>query len=139
MFVLSVIHPPEGEAKHGKAEVPEQKPFTSAGSAIMLVAWVFGGISLDTVTLGEAREIGRGLMDAPGREIKHGSSGLTFRIDKVEDAPHPCPCCRGLVLPTDHAYAHDEDASCLGCFTWDRKIPPCLPENSAHVAEDEQP
>jgi hypothetical protein len=134
-FVLAAVRPSEGEAKYGKALVPEQDPFTTAGSAIRLLIWIFSQEASVPVTLGEAREIGRGLIDAPGREIRHSPTGLTFRIDPADKAPHACPCCGRLVLPEDHAYAAAEDAYCLGCFTWDRNTPACLPANSAHTRQ----
>jgi hypothetical protein len=140
-FVLSAVRPPEGEAQYGKALVPEQDPFTVVGSAIRMVVWVFAQQSAP-VTVGEAREIGRNLMDAPGREIRHSGTGFTFRLHKVGkygEVPHPCPCdddgntCGRLVLPTDHALAADEDAYCLGCYPWDRNIPACLPKSTGHA------
>ncbi len=69
----------------------------------------------------------------------HTQSGLIFRTDPAESAPHPCPCCLRLVLPTDHEQASLEDAYCLGCFTWDRNTAQCLPANSAHPATEETP
>lgn len=132
MFVLSAICPPEGEAGFGKAEVLEEDPFTSLGSEVERLIGVFSR-KFSTATFNESRDIARGLVDAPGREIKHGDTGLTFRIDPTDKAPHACPCCGRLVLPEDHAYADAEDAYCTGCFTWDRKVEACLPENTAHA------
>lgn len=128
-FVLSAIRPPEGGARYGKAVLCY---FASAGSAIELVGGLFSQSS-DADRSEEAKEIALGLVDAPGREIRHDGTGLTFRVDPLSSAPHPCPCCGRLVLPDDHAYADAEDAFCPGCFTWDRNVPACLPENSAHA------
>lgn len=139
-YILSAVWTPRGKAKYGKALVPPQDPFKTAGSATQLLFWIFSQYASNTATQGEAKEIGRGLIDAPGREIRHVPSGLTFRIDPVDAAPHPCPCdddtgnpCERLVLPDDHANADAEDALCLGCFTWRRGMVACLPENSAHA------
>lgn len=72
-----------------------------------------------------------------GEESVETGTGLYFRVDSADSAPHACPCdgCGRLVLPDDHAYATAEDAYCLGCFTWSRDIPACLPENSAHTQQ----
>jgi hypothetical protein len=81
----------------------------------------------------EARRFGLMLtLAAPGTEITHEPSGLVFRIDPAEFPPNVCPCCRALVRPGDHAMAGSEDAYCLGCFTWSRNTPQCLPANTAH-------
>jgi len=73
------------------------------------------------------------LLRAPvGTELTHESSGYTFRIDSADNPPNICSCCEALVRPGDHAMAGTEDAHCLGCFTWDRNTPACLPANTAH-------
>jgi hypothetical protein len=134
-YVLSVIHPPVPPAAYGRAVTPAQDPFTSLGSAVKLVVWVLSTERPGTATLGDAKVIGRELMDAPGREFRHAESGLTFRIDPADDAPHPCPCCERLVLPGDHALAHHEDALCEGCYTWARGVTACQPGRTAHTEE----
>lgn len=73
--------------------------------------------------------------DQVGAELVYADSGHVFRIDPFEFPPNVCPCCSGLVRPTDHASAGQDVAYCLGCFTWDRNVPACLPENSAHTEE----
>lgn len=65
-------------------------------------------------------------------EWLHQPSGYMFRTDPASNPPNVCPCCHGLVRPGDHQAAGLEDAYCLGCFTWQRDVPKCLPENSAH-------
>lgn len=127
-YVLSVVFPPVDGAKHGKAAVME--PVTQ----LQYAGDVAGDklIASEIPTL-EARAFGNELARlGTGVNVLHKETGLTFRVEPVRAAPHPCPCCGGLVLVDDHAYAHDEDAYCLGCFTWDRNVSPCLPGNSAH-------
>jgi hypothetical protein len=129
-YVLSVIYPPVAPAAFGKARCigPMKNGDLGMGHAANILsalgvpdkeANVF--VVVFTRTLGVA--------------ATHEGTGLTFRLDKAADAPHPCPCCERLVLPEDHAYAYDEDAYCLGCFTWSRDKAQCLPVNTAHTKE----
>jgi hypothetical protein len=142
-YVLTVIHPPVNGAAFGKAVVLDPVPYhaTAAKRQARYVLETEGGATHE-----ESGDFGMKLVLAEvGRLVTHEPSGLTFRIDPADSAPHPCPCgneedgeniCRRLVLPTDHAYADAEDAYCLGCFTWSRDVEACLPENTAHAAEE---
>lgn len=140
MYVLTVIHPPTGGAAYGKAVTLD--PVSTRTALMRRVEYVL------------TTEAGADKSDAlsfaltvnsvdPGWETTHGS-GLAFRFDPADNAPHPCPCggedgedsCGRLVLPTDHAYAYIEDAYCTGCFTWKRGDVQCLPANTAHPAEE---
>jgi hypothetical protein len=135
-FVLSVIQPPKGEAEYGKATVSE--PHADRGKLFTLAYWAIrkrDGWLHPEVANRSAEPI---LSMAVGEEVVEAHTGLRFRIDSAENAPHPCPCedgCGRLVLPDQHAYADAEDAYCLGCFTWDRNTPACLPANSAHARQ----
>lgn len=136
MFVLSVVRPPEGEARYGKATVSDPTP--DRGKLFTLTYWALrkrDGWMHPEVANRYAEQV---MCADIGQEMVETSTGLRFRTDKAEDAPHVCPCdnCSRLVLPTDHAYASADDAYCLGCFTWDRNIPACLPENSAHAERE---
>lgn len=133
-FVLSVIRPPEGEAKYGKATVFESFP---ERRNLHILAYQALRDSNPYMPLGEASRYATQIISKDcGSEVVESSTGLHFRIDSAEDAPHACPCgegeCGRLVLPSDHPYAHAEDAYCTGCFTWDRNTAACLPVNSAH-------
>lgn len=128
MYVLSVIHPPEEGAAFGKAEVLD--PVNSRDTV-----WrrVFHVLETDCDDLAIASAGADEVTSThQGVEVRPSGTGIAFRIDPVDNAPHPCPCCDRLVLPTDHAYANAEDAYCLGCFTWSRNVEACLPENTAH-------
>lgn len=130
MFVLSVVHPPEGGAKFGRAVTlnPVRAVTRAAKEQAVYLLVTEGGLPDD-----DAWEFGSILSKTtPGTLLTDELSGLSFRIDSADDAPHPCPCCDRLVLPDDHAYASIEDAFCLGCFKWKRGMEPCLPEDSAH-------
>lgn len=133
-YVLTVIHPPVNGAAFGKAVTldPVRYHATAAKRQARYVLETEGGTTRE-----ESGEFGVKLVRAEnGRLITHEWSGLAFRIDRADNAPHPCPCCGRLVEPGDHAYAHDEDAYCLGCFTWSRNVEACLPENTAHPAKE---
>lgn len=128
-YVMSHVVPPVGGAAFGQAKVTERVP--SIDWAAQCAALVLR--TRHSRTVEDAKALHDRLIAAPtGTDVTDEPTGLVFRIDTVEDAPHACPCCGRLVLPTDHAYAHADDAYCLGCFTWDRNVPQCLPENSAH-------
>lgn len=131
-YVLSVIHPPVAPAAYGKAEVfAKPLPLQSAASNATLFLLNQRGTSNS-----ECVEFGKLLLRADtGAGAAHRPSGFIFRIDPADNAPHPCPCCGRLVLPTDHADAGMEDAYCLGCFTWSRDKIQCLPANTAHTEE----
>ncbi|MFE0472630.1 hypothetical protein ACFW2V_13545 [Streptomyces sp. NPDC058947] len=133
-FVLTVIQPPEGVAKYGKATVFQPCPERKNLHTLAYRALRERNPHMD---LGTASRYAEQIVRKPfGQEVVEASTGLLFRIDRAEEAPHPCPCedgCGRLVLPTDHLYADAEDAYCPGCFTWDRNVPACLPENSAHI------
>lgn len=132
MYVLSVVHPPIGLAAYGRAVV--SSPALHRGWAVRapgrLIMQDFGCSQSDADALTNAM---RTLPD--GTPCTDVATGLTFRIDLADSAPHPCPCCDRLVLPTNHAYAADEDTYCDGCFTWSHNIPACLPANTAHTEE----
>lgn len=139
MYVLTVIHPPEGGAAYGKAEV--RAPITNVVDTSHAAFRVMVGRARPGMAWGQADQYRAILVSAAIRD-GHGEvtvpSGFTFRIDPADNPPHPCPCdgCGRLVLPTDHAYADAEDAYCLGCFTWNRGDVQCLPESTAHPAEE---
>jgi hypothetical protein len=125
-YVLSYVRPDR------TAAMVEGDPFTTPGSSIRFVIRAFAMERLTSATMEDARHLGRSLLAAPGTEITHEPSGLVFRIDPQEFPPNVCPCCSALVRPGDHAMAGTEDAYCLGCFTWSRTAPQCLPANTAH-------
>lgn len=130
MFVLSVTRPPAHGAAFGKSITFGPLPTTAA--VAREAAWLLGGSPFNIPT-DEAKRYGLSLARKdPGTQWVHTQTGLIFRIDPADNAPHPCPCCTRLVLPTDHEQAGLEDAYCLGCFTWDRDVSACLPANSAH-------
>jgi hypothetical protein len=134
MFVLSYVLPPEGGAAYGKAEVCEvvteqQQAADVAGNLLIL---------RDVPTLAARRFCNDNLAHADtGTDVKHAATGITFRIDPENRAPNACPCCGRLVKWGDHAFAGSDDAYCDGCYTWDRNVPGCLPENTAHTADEE--
>ncbi|MBD3004606.1 hypothetical protein [Streptomyces sp. 5-10] len=136
MFVLSAISPPEGEAKYGKARVcspRERKPHVISQVSEILRK------RDPRMSVKEADLYGLQIARAElGFVSVVASMGLRFRVDDINNKPHPCPCCDRLVVVTDHAYAYNEDALCLGCSTWNRNIPACLPENSAHATKEER-
>lgn len=134
MWVLSVIQKPEGGAAYGKAETfhGHLNPLrASREAAEILIEAGVPGEDADRFGAYDLWPAAR-----KGISVTHDGTGLTFRIDEAENAPHSCPCedgCGRLVLPTDHPYADAEDAFCPGCFTWDRNTPACLPGNTAHA------
>lgn len=134
-YVLTVIHPPADGAAFGKAEQLEPVRYHARAAKTQAVHALFThGVSKDN-----AKAFGYSLwMTDEGTPLRHGGTGLTFRIDPANNAPHPCPCdgCGRLVLPTDHAQAHHEDAYCLGCFAWSHSDVGCLPANTAHSAKE---
>lgn len=134
MFVLSYVLPPVDGAAFGKAEVcamvSEKQQAADVAGNLLILRGVY--------TLAARRFCNNNLMDADtGTDVKHNATGITFRIDPVDRSPNACPCCGRLVKWTDHTYAGSHDAYCLGCFTWDRNVPGCLPENSAHSVNEE--
>lgn len=132
-YVLSVIHPPVAPAAFGRAVVLDPVAYhaTAAKRQARYVLEMEGGVSRE-----ESGEFGIKLVLAQhGTPVTHKPTGFTFRIDPADEAPHPCPCCGRLVLPTDHAEAAMDDAYCLGCFTWDSKISGCWPDRTAHTEE----
>lgn len=144
-FTLGVIEPPQGEAKYGKAAVIPSLPDRMTVRNITFdKLWTADPNAPATPDEGpwehdaQAWKFAEQFMSAEsGTELTDPRTGLHFRIDKAEDAPHPCSCCGRLVLPADHAYAHDPDAYCTGCYTWDRNVAACLPENTAHAVKGE--
>lgn len=139
-YVLTTIYPAIKPAAYGRAEVstPTRSQLLACEHAVKPL--MRAGLSFD-----EATYYASGIWtDAsqPGAVTTHGATGLSFRIDRADDAPHPCPCgideddpCGRLVLPDDHAYAYAPDAYCLGCFTWNRGDVQCLPANTGHTQE----
>jgi hypothetical protein len=78
-YVVSYTRP------DGTSAQVEGDPFTTVGSAIMRVIWALAQESTQATT-GDARRIGRALMDAsPGVEMRHDASGLLFRLDPAPD------------------------------------------------------
>lgn len=140
MYVLSVIRPPVAPAAFGRATVFPAVPYvaTAAKRQARHVLETETGLSHEA----SGRFGIRLALAETGTLVPHKPSGYTFRIDEADSAPHPCPCghgeddpCGRLVMPSDHAYAHDPEAYCLGCFTWDRNTTQCLPANTAHTEE----
>jgi hypothetical protein len=123
MFVLSVVRPPEGGAKYGKATVYEglrSRLWAANKGADLLIE---AGVPEQ-----EARNFGAYDLWYPvtvGTFVDHEGTGLTFRVDRAGEAPTVCSCCGGLVL--------NGRARCHGCSPWDSNTPACLPENSAHA------
>src|SRR5574341_1640695 len=129
-FTLSVTRTPVNGAAFGTSRTLGPLPTTAA--VARETAWLLAGSPFNVPT-DEAKRYALSLARKDhGTEHTHTGTGLVFRTDPADQAPHPCPCCSRLVLPTDHAYATEEDAYCLGCFTWDRNVSACLPANSAH-------
>lgn len=126
-YVLTVIHPPTDGAAYGKAEVSEplihwQHAADLAGDTL---------IGHRVLTMSARTFANRHLWDGSRTgPVKHEPTGLTFRIDPITNAPHPCSCCRRIVLPADL-----EGALCAGCYTFDN-TEQCLPENTAHPTEE---
>ncbi|MER6605707.1 hypothetical protein ABT282_07275 [Streptomyces sp. NPDC000927] len=88
MFVLSVVSPPDGEAKYGKAEV--LPPVSDREELFTQIYWTLrkrNGWMHPEVANKHAE--GVWLADT-GSDVP--CEGLTFRIDEVENAPHVCPC-----------------------------------------------
>lgn len=132
MFVLSYVLPPEEGAAFGKATVLD--PFTSKGRAAIAAGSVV--LHEHDSSTDDAVAATTHLHEQPtGADWTQPQTGIIFRIDPADTPPNVCSCCGRLVKPGDHALAGDPDAYCLGCFTWKRDIPQCLPENSAHTEE----
>lgn len=126
-YVLSVIHPPTDGAVYGKATTFESTGEKS--TAAFEAARMLGNV--EELWLGQLAVFSNRLITADtGTGIQDESSGLTFRIDPITNAPHPCPCCGRIVLPADL-----EGALCAGCYTFD-DTEQCLPENTAHATEE---
>lgn len=135
-FVLSIVSPAEGDAKYGKAWI--SRPL-EVKSDLRTPAHTALRRRNPHMTIDEAsRYAGQIVAKDPGAVSVESSTGLLFRIDTEENAPHLCPCCGRLVLRDDHRYADTENAHCLGCFTWEVDAPPHLPENSAHSTTDQK-
>lgn len=123
-YVLSVIHPDK------TAVVLD--PVGHPAALVRRVAYILSTPPY-TVTSEEARRFGLTLTRKPlATEWVNTETGFIFRIDGSKYPPNVCPCCKALVRPDDHEAAGQEDALCLGCFTWKRGVPQCLPENTAH-------
>lgn len=133
MYVLSIVRPPVAPAAFGQATVLDPVPYLARAAKTQAQrVLVDAGVPAE-----EASEFGLTLsMRDLGTEWTHTGTGLTFRIDPEDRAPNACPCCGRLVNWQDHALAGSDDAYCLGCFTWERGMTPCLPENSAHTEEE---
>lgn len=131
-FVLSVVRPPEEGAAFGKATVSDL--LTSRETAVNLVAHVLkdSGMTHQEIRSFFQRKVWQ---KEWSQEITHEGTGIQFRLDDMQFVPNVCPCCGRLVKHGDHALAGSEDAYCLGCFTWKRGVPQCLPENTAHTEE----
>lgn len=80
-YVLTIIHSARDGADF-KVETPEQDPFTSRGAAVQRVLYYLIKASGEAA-LDEAQEVGRELMETPGREVRHARTGLTFRLDEA--------------------------------------------------------
>lgn len=135
MFVLSYVLPPADGAAFGKATVFDPLPERKNLHTLAYRALTRSNPHMD---LGMASRYAEQIMRKDtGTECVEASTGITFRIDHEDRAPNACPCCGRLVKWGDHVFAGSDDAYCLGCYTWDRNTPQCLPENSAHSANEE--
>lgn len=139
-YVLTVIRPALKPAAYGRAEVSVPQPSHALAVEFAVRPLMDAGLPYPEAT-GFASQIWLG-SEHPGAVVTHEATGLSFRIDPADNAPHPCPCgsdeddpCARLVLPNDHAFAFAPDAYCRGCFTWNRGDVPCLPANSGHTKE----
>lgn len=125
MFVLSYIRPDR--------TATVMNPVVHPVHAAIAAAHILKAAPYLTGMRDDARQFALSLAREPlGTELTHTPSGVTFRIDDADTPPNVCPCCSALVRPGDHAEAGMEDAYCLGCFTWQRDVPQCLPANTAH-------
>lgn len=130
-YVLTFTRPPRPGAAFGPAKVYPGEQQKAQAAQRARGSLLRRGVDNEAASVLAVR-----LLDEPlGTEITDTRTGHIYRIDGAESAPHLCPCCRRMVLPTDHAYADADDAYCLGCFTWRRDVPQCLPANSAHTEE----
>lgn len=130
-YALTVIHPPVPPAAFGKAVVLD--PVATKGALQRQIEYVLM-TEAGSDKFG-AMAFGLTIITAdPGWVIQH-ESGMSFRVDPADNAPHPCPCCGRLVLPGDHALADHDDVLCVGCFTWNIVPVGCLPANTAHTEE----
>lgn len=134
MFVLSYVLPPAEGAAFGKATVLSPVRYTAHAAVAMSLVLQQRGQFTHTQAKRLALSLGRA---ETGTEWTEPQTGITFRIDPEDRTPNACPCCGRLVKWGDHAFAGSDDAYCLGCFTWDRNTPQCLPENSAHSVNKE--
>lgn len=133
MFVLSYVLPPTEGAAFGKAKV-----FAGIATKRQAIDRIVNMLESSGVHQDRAQRFGFEMerLDT-GSFLALESDGRTFCIDHEDRAPNACPCCGRLVKWGDHAFAGSPDAYCLGCFTWDRNVPGCLPENSAHSVNEE--
>lgn len=129
-YALSIICPPEGDAAYGKAKIYTPISAAQVMSTVARTAQREVGLSPSA-----AQKLSTSMLKAgQGVALPRAGSGWMFRLDPASCAPHPCPCCFRVVLPSDHAHAGHEDALCEGCYTWDRGVKGCLPESTAHAA-----
>lgn len=156
-FILSIIEEPVGDAAFGRADV-ERLPLDrhTARNRVYKHLYELDPNAPQTPDEGRVWKhdktawafAERMLTAQPGEELTEPRTGLTFRLDDPENAPHACPCgrlrdqeegtnvrCGRLVLPGDHAYAEDPDAYCTGCWG-DTINPGCLPKGTAHPVKE---
>jgi DNA-directed RNA polymerase subunit RPC12/RpoP len=117
-FVLSVIQPPEGEAKYGKVTVSEPLP---KGKLFTLAYWAIrerdGWMHPEVANWFAAQVMSRGV----GRELVETGTGLHFRIDRADNAPYICASCGRLVPPEEaeetrtHSRGGERNELCPGC------------------------
>lgn len=135
MFVLSIVVPPEAPAAFGKSHTMPPQPMTETFDQVSAFMAEHFRSSIPVNLPGSLAYL---LVNtAVGTNVYDPATGATFRLDHARSAPHVCPCdnCGRLVFPSDHAFAHFEDALCKGCFTWQRGMTQCLPMNSGHTEE----
>jgi hypothetical protein len=135
MFILSVTLPPANGAAFGASTVCT--PLPARKDLHTPIYWALRKAAPWMHPDELSRYAGQIREKDLGKEVVEASTGLRFRIDPADNAPHPCPCCARLVLPTDHAHAHADDAYCLGCYTWEGSMPDCAPANTAHPVTEE--
>lgn len=132
MFSLSVIQPPEGGAKYGKAAVHDgllnRLWAAQKGADILIEAGVSAEGAYDFAAYGLWRPT------KVGTFVEHEMSGLTFRVDTPDEGMRVCSCCSRLIWG-DRPHCSGcctRHRDVPACCTRDHDVPACLSANSAH-------